>query len=99
MEMSSGFNATIREEFTVPFGRVLPPHKQADNHREADFQLDFLRHTDQGVYMSSLSFGMSLPSWYISCQMRKFGNKTFYYEEILLLSKVISTSPFTIELR
>lgn len=42
VEMSSGFNAIIRDEFTVPFGRVLPPHKQADNHREADFQLGFL---------------------------------------------------------
>lgn len=39
VEMSSGFNTIIRDEFTVPFRGVLPPHKQADNHREADFQL------------------------------------------------------------
>lgn len=41
VEMRSGFNAIIRDEFTVPFGEDLPPHKQADNHREADFQLAF----------------------------------------------------------
>lgn len=39
VEISFGFNTIIRDEFTVPFRGVLPPHKQADNHREADFQL------------------------------------------------------------
>lgn len=39
VEGSSGVNTIIRDEFTVPFWRALPPHKQADNHREADFQL------------------------------------------------------------
>lgn len=40
-ETSSGVNTIIRDEFTVPFGRTLPPYKQADNHREADSQLAF----------------------------------------------------------
>lgn len=93
--MNSGFNAIIRDEFTVPFRGVLPPHKQADNHKEADFQLAFPSLTrSQGVYMSSLSLGMSLPSWYILCHIQKFGNKIFYYEEILLISKVIFNQSF-----
>lgn len=41
VETSSGVSTIIRDEFTVPFGRTLPPHKQADHHREADFQLAF----------------------------------------------------------
>lgn len=49
---------------------------------------------DQGVYMSSLSFDMSLLSRYISCHNQKFGNKMFYYEEILLISKVIFNQSF-----
>lgn len=32
------FNTTIRDEFTVLF-RILPYHKQADNHAESNSQL------------------------------------------------------------
>lgn len=51
VEMNSGFNAIIRDEFTGPFRGVLPPHKQADNHREADFQLAFPSLTQIRVFI------------------------------------------------
>lgn len=45
------FNTTIRDEFTVPFRRVLPYHKQADNHTESNSQLALPSLTEISVHV------------------------------------------------
>lgn len=77
------------EESSLLINKLIITGKLTSN------QLFLPSRTDQGVYVSSLSSDMSLPSCCISCHIQKFGNKMFSYEWLLLIiSKVISNQSF-----
>ncbi|ERE72059.1 homeobox protein Meis2 isoform 2 [Cricetulus griseus] len=70
--------------------------QSGDNSSEQEQEHTFFR--SQLDDKSKESLDVSLLSCYSSCQIRKFGNEMFDYEELLLISKVNSATHFTTEL-